>query len=215
MAYGQIHAVPFRRWDAWAVTVPGSIYVNSKYKNGGAAGRALTAAAGSNGIAWAFYFTAPDPLIEKKVPSAWVDVSYGVTVDGGGYSITPGGKKKPVPPWDPNGPGLSVEFATGLMLAAVAGRVRPELRAGTLELAARQLSLAADTVAGDRVSGRGFRALAALGSVASASLGAATLYLAQAAAPDARTWIVILGTSAAALLGYLLPAAFSKSFTRS
>lgn len=204
--------VPFLEWSIdWSRFPDKPIFVNTAADS---SGRTLTATEGSNGIAVAHYLTPLKAVpTEREVPSIWVNVSIGVAKDGGGRVVI-GGKGFRIPPWEPPGPILSKDFATGLTLAAVAGLVKPELRGNVLEMAARQLSRAAESIPSDRAASRRFRALAALGSVVSASLGAVTLQLFQVAAPDARALIVVLGTAAAAAIGYLLPT-FSRSFKRS
>jgi hypothetical protein len=55
VAYPEIHDLRFFFWEPQKMRPEGSIYVNKNYTNGGNAGRVLTAEAGSNGYAWAYY----------------------------------------------------------------------------------------------------------------------------------------------------------------
>lgn len=67
-------------------------------------------------------------------------VSWGVKVDGGG----PTGNG-PVPPWTP----FIRQLAAGFALAEAADLASPELRGAVSELAARQVSLASESIAGE------------------------------------------------------------------
>lgn len=92
-------------------------------------------------VAFAFYktpvsSTTKPPRVDRfYAGSAWV--SYGVMVDGGGP--TSGG---PVDPWGP----YVMELASGLMLAQAATKVSPDLKAGVMAIAAKQVSLAASAI---------------------------------------------------------------------
>ncbi|MEO8000675.1 MAG: hypothetical protein ABI644_02280 [Arenimonas sp.] len=127
-AFASISVGPFIIWDI----VMGGLSKSA---------RNLSAPAGSNGIAFAFYQKQP-PSGGIKLPhdryreSVWV--SHGVMVDGGGP--TGGG---PVGPWDP----LFGELMAGLNLANSARMVDKELRAGVLEIAAKQVLQSAEKMA--------------------------------------------------------------------
>lgn len=99
-------------------------------------GSVLTASAGTNSQAIAFYTTGPahepvQPVRTTPVRGTWV--SWGVKVDGGGP--TGGG------PIGPGGP-LVMEIAAGLALVEMAEKVDRTLRADVLKLASKQVSLA-------------------------------------------------------------------------
>jgi len=188
--------VPFLKWWVKSRFEDKPVSVNTTANS---SGRTLTATAGSNGFAYAYYLTPAEDTDEPRYPIGnweepliYVWLHPGVPVDGG-----PGG------PWGPWGPApgpwaiMSKDLATGLTLAAVAGLVKPELRGDILDLAARRLSQAA--------SNRRSRVLGVLSSVVSASVGALTLQLFQTADSGAKALVAILGTAAAAAIGYFLP----------
>jgi hypothetical protein len=79
-------------------------------------------------------------------------VSWGVMVDGGG----PTGAG-PVPPWNP----FVMQLAAGLALADAAGKVSPKLQADVLDLAARQISIAAKAIENEMQAGTKLVTLAA------------------------------------------------------
>ncbi len=95
--------------------------------------------AGTSGIDFAFYQSParPNVRIPHEAEGTWV--SYGVMVDGGG----PTGNG-PVPPWQPD----VLRLAAGLMLAEASGKVDQQLRGAVLELAAKQVELASQSITG-------------------------------------------------------------------
>jgi len=125
-AYNLIHAVPFLDWTV----VAGSEGVSSVD---------LQAAVRTSAVAFAFYQTPSGPVFRPGHYEIGTWVSWGVMVDGGG----PTGAG-PVPPWNP----FVLELAAGLALADAAGKVNEKLRSQVLEIAAKQVSLAADEIKG-------------------------------------------------------------------
>jgi hypothetical protein len=124
-AFGSIHSVPFVNWTV----IAGTETVNAGD---------LLATARSSAIAFAFYQTPNLPRLNvPRVPEDSTWVSWGVMVDGGG----PTGRG-PVPPWNP----FVLQFAAGLALADSARNVSSELRSHVLDLAAKQVSIAADAI---------------------------------------------------------------------
>jgi hypothetical protein len=124
-AFGSIHGgAPF---DDWLVLATDQTVSSQDLK----------LAALTSGIAFAFYKTPVSPHRFTNVPvdSTWV--SWGVTVDGGG----PTGHG-PVQPWGP----FVVKLAAGLALADAAGQVDERLRAEVLDIAAKQVELAARSI---------------------------------------------------------------------
>jgi hypothetical protein len=126
IAYGSIHTVPFSDWHVFL----GMEMVNNT---------TLNVAVQSSAVAFAFYKTPvsskPPGINRQFEESVWV--SYGVMVDGGGP--TSGG---PVDPWGP----YVMELAAGLMLAEAAKKVSPDLKAGVMAIAAKQVTLAASAI---------------------------------------------------------------------
>ena len=95
----------------------------------------LTAAEDSSAIAFAFYHKPPNSGFKHiDVPSLGTWVSYGVMVDGGG----PTGNG-PVPPWSP----YLRQIAAGMAIAEAAEMIDPKLKSSALDLAAKQVGLAA------------------------------------------------------------------------
>jgi hypothetical protein len=125
-AFTSIHSVPFSDWKV----VVGTESINNED---------LQAEAHTTAIAFAFYQTTSvvGPVRPGQYASAGTWVSWGVMVDGGG----PTGAG-PVPPWNP----YLKELATGLALAEAANKVSPRLKANVLDLAARQVSMATDSI---------------------------------------------------------------------
>ncbi len=125
IAFNSIHSVPF--FD-WKIVVPSTGVLNS--------GEDLHAPSNSSSIAFAFYKT-PSPRVIQTPPANSVWVSYGVTVDAGG----PTGHG-PVDPWGP----FVLELAAGLALGQIAEKVSPKLRSQVLEIAAKQVALASESI---------------------------------------------------------------------
>ncbi|MBZ5677133.1 MAG: hypothetical protein LAP61_23055 [Acidobacteriia bacterium] len=119
-AYNSIHATPF---EDWTVVVGSETVVNQD----------LAAAEGTRAVAFAFYHL-PSVLMKPPDIQDWTWVSWGVKVDAGGPT-----SRGPVPPWTPYIRQLAAAFA----LADAATHAVPELRAGILELAAKQLTIGA------------------------------------------------------------------------
>jgi hypothetical protein len=128
-AFGSIHGVPFVDWHVAATIVPTITPNNAQ----------LQASAGSIAFAFAFYKTTKTtiPGIDKNFrEGTWV--SWGVMVDGGG----PTGNG-PVGPWDPT----LQEFAAGMALMELAGKVNDKLAGDVMSMAAKQVQMAADAMA--------------------------------------------------------------------
>jgi hypothetical protein len=82
--------------------------------------------------------------LPQRYPGTWV--SWGAMVDGGGQTAN-----GPASPWD----GSIKEFAAGLALGEAARLVHPDLRAGVLDLAGKQVVQAATAIV--QAMSRGFR----------------------------------------------------------
>jgi hypothetical protein len=124
-AFGAIHGVPFEEW----LVVTGQEPVS--YED-------LTANQGTSAVAFAFYHATRLQVRLPRVPIDATWVSWGVTVDGGG----PTGRG-PVPPWTP----FIRELAAAFAVAEAGALLSRELRAGALDLAARQVMKAAHDIA--------------------------------------------------------------------
>ena len=94
------------------------------------------------GRAFAFYEIPPELQPRVKEPLLEVQVTYGVTVDGGGSGWTPHGPI-PIGPWDLT----TSELIMGSVLAQIADKINPELRGRLLEISEEQVSRAADAIA--------------------------------------------------------------------
>jgi len=128
-AVTSIEGVPFLDWTEFTQPAPEVV-----------AGEDLHAAADATAVAFAFYQTPASAEPHRPSQSeiaTWV--SWGVTVDGGG----PTGHG-PVEPWNP----FVRQLAAGLALADTAALVSPELRTAVSELAARQVTIASQQIAG-------------------------------------------------------------------
>ncbi len=107
--------IPFQSW----IVIDG---------NPGVAGTALTADAGSNSTAFAFYHQ-PAGLILPPVDDhalTWIMILGSVLVDGGGIGIKPGGGVSPIGPWGPMLSRLQPaerDVLYGLALNAIAGNL--------------------------------------------------------------------------------------------
>jgi hypothetical protein len=98
----------------------------------------------SGEIWFAFYQTPTGKHVPPRNYEEGTWVSWGVMVDGGG----PTGAG-PVPPWNP----FVMQLAAGLALADAAGKVSPKLQADVLNLAARQISIAAKAIENEMQAG--------------------------------------------------------------
>jgi hypothetical protein len=98
----------------------------------------LVAPTQESAIAFAFFTSLIQmPVGDFKEYPIGTWVSWGVKVDAGG----PTGHG-PVPPWTP----FVQKFAAGMALAEVADEISPELQQAVLDLATKQISLAADSI---------------------------------------------------------------------
>lgn len=134
LAVGEIEGVPFQDWTEFVQPAPQVI-----------SNEDLHAGAETSTVAFAFYQTLvhQGPRSPREYEAGtWV--SWGVKVDGGGAT-----GHGPVEPWNP----FVRQLAAGLALADVASLVAPELRGAVSELAAKQVSLASQQIAG-RIAGR-------------------------------------------------------------
>ena len=128
-AYGSIHGVPFVEWRI-ALTIAPPVNNSNNL---------LQAGAGSVAFAFAYYKITQTtiPGLNKEFrEGTWV--SWGVMVDGGG----PTGDG-PVGPWDPT----LQEFAAGMALMQLAGKVNDKLSGDVMSLAAKQVEMAASAMA--------------------------------------------------------------------
>jgi hypothetical protein len=135
LAVVSIEGVPFLDWTEFVKPKPQVV-----------TGEDLHAAKETTAVAFAFYQT-PASVVPRRPGhyeiGTWV--SWGVTVDGGG----PTGRG-PVEPWNP----YVRQLAAGLALADAARLVAPELRGAVSELAARQVTLASEQIAGHIAGGK-------------------------------------------------------------
>jgi hypothetical protein len=129
LAVASIEGVPFLDWTAFVHPKPQVLTTED-----------LKAPREATAVAFAFYQT-PAAVVPRRPGhfelGTWV--SWGVKVDGGG----PTGRG-PVEPWNP----FVRQLAAGLALADAARLVAPELRGAVSELAARQVTLASEQIAG-------------------------------------------------------------------
>jgi hypothetical protein len=131
-AFAHIHSVPFDKW----LSVAGPETIQNLD---------LKTVVNSYGIDFAFYLTPEKSKfnIPRFEQGTWV--SFGVTVDGGGW--TGHGHVDPGP-----GP-LLRQYAAGLALKNLAQHLSPDLRGRAIELGNAQLNLAGKQLAGSRQQG--------------------------------------------------------------